>query len=146
MKRKTTSLVVISAAAVALVVIAATAGSLLADTPLYTLRMEQLSSEMHFLPTAVNGFDYNTENGYTMDHDVAAYSSPLFGDTVFQKTCWGITCTDPTCPETCPATCYLTCPNTCGNTCPATCPATCNPTCNDFTCKTCQTCITCIEC
>ena len=38
-------------------------------TPLFTVRMEQVSSEMKFLPTAVEEFVYTAEQGYELDFD-----------------------------------------------------------------------------
>jgi hypothetical protein len=63
------------------------------STPLFILRMEQASSGMNFLPTAMTQFMYVTEKGYT----VAGLTSvvPL---------------EEPTAPLTCPQTCDdLTC-------------------------------------
>ena len=42
----------------------------LSSTPLYTFRMEQVSSEMSFLPTERNNFTYTTEKGYNMQYAV----------------------------------------------------------------------------
>lgn len=41
------------------------------NTPLYTFRMEQQSSEMNFLPGTMNTFIYTTEKGYTLDQDAS---------------------------------------------------------------------------
>jgi hypothetical protein len=97
------------------------------DAPLYTVRMEQQSSKMSFLPTAVNQFTYTAENKYTVNCDVTAWC----GATPFNPLTIGFTCEtcrDPTC-VTCPATCLPTCPSTCSSTCPDTCD-TCESTCN----------------
>ncbi|MGC1123180.1 MAG: hypothetical protein WBA22_19015 [Candidatus Methanofastidiosia archaeon] len=124
----------------------ATVSPLMSDTPLFTLRMEQASSKMSFLPTAVNDFTYNTENGYTLNSCATGYcgGAVLRGtDATCFHTCMGETC--ETCYSTCPDTCWSTCPNTCPNTCSATCPntcfSTCPITCDDATCpQTCNTC------
>ncbi len=103
----------------------ATASSLMADTPLFTLRMEQASSKMNFLSTAMNGFTYNTRNGFTLNSCALGYCGGvvLLGtDATCHPTC-------DTCASTCPDTCFSTCPDTCINTCPNTCPATCPNTC-----------------
>ncbi|MBU7029879.1 MAG: hypothetical protein HXS48_23290 [Theionarchaea archaeon] len=137
--KKKVFLAVMSVVAVACVVVLATASSLLADTPLYTLRMEQASSEMNFLPTEMNGFTYTAENGYTLNHEVSGYcsSAALLDTGVWTcepnthewtcKTCdTCLTCdtcfhceTQNTC-DTCD-----TCTYTCASTCKATCPFTC---------------------
>ena len=141
---------------VTLAVIAATtvkASSSISNTPLYTVRMEQASSGMNFLPTQVNEFTYITEKGYSVNYATLGYCgvSPFStGDTCEPDTCELETCEDPTCPWTCwqtcsytcnptcnSSTCLNTCPSTC-RTCPPTCPLTCEPTCREFTCvKTC---------
>lgn len=144
------------------------------DTPLYTVRMEQVSSAMHFLPTAVNGFVYNTESGYTLDHGLnyitvtpatPTYIGPTCdytcaytceGHTHFGLTCW-YTCGNFTyLVHTCEMSCGLwtcdggatcsTCVQTCLPTCQYTCPATCLNTCNGYTCDdtSCQN--TCYTC
>lgn len=86
------------------------------STPLYTVRMEQISSEMNFLPTAVNGFTYTAEKGYTVNCEVSAYNGAnLFNPLTIGTTCE--TCHDPTC-VTCFHTCLPTCDDTtCRNTC-----------------------------
>ncbi len=123
-------------------------------TPLYAIRMEQASSEMNFLPTAVNGFTYNTEKGYTVDYNSSTYCSAQLLTTSSNDTCYGYSTCDgsytcwqtcsgythggytcqPTCyvwtctPETCDITyCAFTCVavDTCMGTCSATCPSTC---------------------
>lgn len=130
MKRKQIYLVVVSAAIVSLVVACVSASSL-PNTPLYTLRMEQTSSKMNFLPTAMNEFTYTAEAGYTLGCDVSGGRGAILRGT--DATC------HPTC-STCPLTCDETCPDTCENTCPYTCD---DPTCPDtcpVTCSTCQTC------
>lgn len=110
------------------------------STPLYNIRMEQQSSKMNFLPTAVNGFTYTTEKGYNLGCDipgVAGYCgvSPLA--TSPASTC-NPSCFD-TCEDTCLWTCFDTCENTC-STCESTCPATCPDTCYDTCPATCWTC------
>jgi hypothetical protein len=132
--------------------------SSLTSTPLYTIRMEQVSHKMGFLPTAVNGFTYTTESGYTVNYGVSGHGNaePLMthqADTFCtcfpwcetseytcesQPTCMITcnTCINPTCP---PVTCFSTCQGgTCTDpTCPATCPNTCEDTCPN-TCSTCS--------
>lgn len=135
------TIVVFSAVLVSLAVTYVTASSSI-NTPLYNVRMEQQSSKMNFLPTAVNGFTYTAEEGCNLDcgfSGAAGYCgvSPLA--TSPASTC-NPSCFD-TCEETCEWTCFDTCSNTCSTctdpTCPATCPATCstcNPTCDEPTC------------
>lgn len=136
MKRKMLA-AVISVAVASLTIACVTASSLTSHSPLYTLRMEQQSSKMNFLPSEMNGFIYNTENGYILNYGVQGWCGGVTPNLVTLKTCEG-TCIEPTCPDTC----RLTCDDpTCANTCPATCPLTCD-TC-DQTCLSCETCITC---
>lgn len=130
-----------------------TASPLAVDTPLYTVRMEQMSHKMHFLPTAVNGFDYIVEGAYNVNCDVVAYCAESLGDCTRHETtclvtcpdscqgtcgtCQGVvTCDDTSCQPTCPA---YTCLDTCWETCDVWCTVggiTCKPTC-DLTCDTC---------
>ena len=138
MNRKQKVLVaVVSGVCISLVVSTVIASSLAAHAPLYTVRMEQASSKMNFLPTQVNTFTYVAENGYTLNYDIAGCEG-IRGEPTTGRTCEG-TCYDPTCPLTCWSTCD---DPTCGDTCPDTCPLTC------YTCeKTCDTCpYTCIGC
>ena len=123
---------------VVLAVTAVIADSSLFNTPLYTFRMEQASSEMNFLPTELNKFDYNAENGYTMDHEVIM-GYCIDGSSI-QYT--GYTCPPVTCETciTCPVTCYSTCVSTCTNTCVSTC-NTCVDTCPSTCVNTCNTCV-----
>jgi hypothetical protein len=143
--------IVIVAAGLVLAVLgvaAVTGNPSMPNTPLYTIRMEQASNAMSFLPKPVNQFTYVTEKKHDLNCNVAAYHGkhPLStGDTCPEDTCEPPTC-PWTCYETCPntcnptcnsPTCFNTCPNTC-MTCPATCPQTCEPTCKEETCiKTC---------
>lgn len=133
MDRKRISLAMISAALLSLMIAAATASFSVSYTPLYTLRMEQVSSENSFLPTLVNPFTYSAEEGYTLNY---GFSEGCCGATplsqTFQPTCeFYNTCdeTCSTCPNTCWQTCQDTCPNSCSPTCPNTCPSTCPSTC-----------------
>lgn len=127
------SLVVVSIALV-LLVTAVTASPWASSTPLYTLRMEQASSEMNFLPTTMNSFTYTTEKGYTLNYNTGYCDVNPLSDkpTSAQTPCkW----TDPY--STCSGyTCWLSCGGTC-ETCAVTCPNTCNPTCTGSTCITC---------
>lgn len=129
-------IIMVSATAVLLAITAVTAYNRSTNTPLYTVRMEQASSKMNFLPTAVKGFTYTAEKGYTLNYDVGYFNViPLEPPTNYQtcpETICGSTCeTCQTCPATCPDTCPATCRYTCDDpTCPATCPYTCDdPTC-----------------
>lgn len=109
-------------------------------TPLYTIRMEQASNSMHFLPTAVSEFTYTTEKGCILVYEGHTSVNPLEEPTV-----------PVTCPNTCYDTCQSTCPYTCESTCDgATCEDTCQSTCEGPTCggtcygPTCKsTCMTC---
>ena len=60
----------VAAVVAAITFLAATAATArrIPDTPLYMYRMETQSSEMDFLPTAVNGFTYSTEKGSTLQY------------------------------------------------------------------------------
>lgn len=111
------------------------------NTPLYTYRMEQASSEMDFLPTEKNDFTYTTEGGYNLNYDVLGCcddQNPLI--QTWQYTCeFYETCDTCSTCSTC-STCPATCPNTCQNTCPYTCWNTCPVTCRN-TCETCAPCI-----
>lgn len=136
--------------------VALSARSQTTSTPLYTLRMEQASSKMNFLPTTVNEFTYTAEKGYEYAYKVSGYCGELFDFTEIPcqitdescvKTC-RLTCS--TCGSTCGYTCGYTCGCSCGftcDTCVATCGNTCNPTCDAITCDSCiNTCITCSSC
>jgi len=141
MKRKTKmSVAVLSTVIAFLVITAVTTGSQASlNTPLYTFRMEQASSEMNFLSMERNNVAYTIENGSTLNYNVSgkycsAKSSPAICLTDPRMcsadvgTCAMVTCAS-TCPNTCPSTCSDTCENTCGNTCPSTCWPTCGETC-----------------
>jgi hypothetical protein len=112
-------------------------------TPLYTVRMEQASSEMNFLPTAVNGFTYNTRKGFTVNHEGSACCSAQLLSTGSVDTCYGYSTCDGS--YTCWQTCYgythggATClPSYCAWTCT---PETCSPTYCSFTCVFIDTCM-----
>ena len=145
-------LVASSVAIVLLAAVAVTASSSI-STPLYTMRMEQVSSKMGFLPTQMNGFVYSAENGSIVNYNVltSCFAAPLAPTNGGGETCWPQcdtsqpTCStcDETCSNTCPATCPYTCPNTCISTCQATCVTCIWPTCDYFTCLiTCACCTT----
>ena len=104
---------------------AVTASPRMSNTPLYTVRMEQASSNMHFLPTTVNDFTYTAENKYTLHYDIFldGHMDMVRDVPDTESTCYGWTCFQ-TCTSTCPYTCY-TCPNTCQHTCQITCWAGC---------------------
>ena len=114
------------------------------NTPLYAFRMEQASSKMNFLPTAVNGFVYTAEEGYNFNYSATGCCGdvkPL--DTSDATPTCALTCypTSCTCWQTCPYTCAATCPVTCDDpTCPNTCPVTCVPTCTDSCYQSCIFC------
>jgi hypothetical protein len=133
----------ISAAPAFLAVGTVIASSQTVETPFYTVRMEQASSKMDFLPTAVTTFTYTAESGYTVHYDVTAWCGGKAADITEGRSCDG-TCYDPTCPLTCNPTCdsstcdtcegytcedtscQLTC-DTCTNTCGFSCWETCPP-------------------
>jgi len=139
--RKEMSIIVVIVVVVFLAVTAVTARSSLSSTPLYTVRMEQRSSKMNFLPTPVNEFTYTTEKGYVLNYEVCVghycSAAPLGKCTQYSTTCIN-TCPN-TCVNTCPDTCDgytcddTSCQNTCeGPTCEWTCGnPTCDPTCED---------------
>jgi hypothetical protein len=133
-----------------LLVTIVTAGSWMSSSPLYTVRMEQASSEMNFLPTALSGFTYVTEKGHMLDYccsngycgmmplgtstgSICDTCYPICDETqeytCYQTSCQSTCYTCSTC-STCPG--QWTCPNTC-RTCFSTCPYTC------CTCKVCET-------
>jgi hypothetical protein len=126
-KTKKMSVAVIGIAIVLFAAACVTASSQISSTPLYTLRMEQASGEMNFLPTETNGFYYTAENGYTLNYDASGRGYNVERLDTYQYTCEFY----PTCNYTCPVTCGKTCPYTCdGHTCPYTCVYTCEgPTC-----------------
>ena len=137
-------LVVSSVAIVLLAAVAVTASSSI-STPLYTVRMEQVSSKMNFLPTQMNGFTYTAEKGSILNYNVSnrCFAAPLAPTNGGGETCWPQCDTSqPTC-STCDETCSSTCPYTCsGETCSDTCgqKVTCDwytcyvPTCDWYTC------------
>jgi len=130
---------------VLLAVACVTASSLAVSTPLYTVRMEQASSRMNFLPAEKNGFIYAAENGYNLNYEVTAYCGDMetLGKCTYNETTCAVTCeTCETC-ETCPGmftcentSCQPTCPlGTCAATCAYTCPYTCDYSCEGgYTC------------
>lgn len=132
MNRKKVSIAVVSTAVAFLAVTCVTASRQTLNTPLYTFRIEQASSGMSFLSTAVNEFSYNTRDGYTLNWGFVIDRRPisLFILNTYRQETWceprdddpGI-CPDPTSELTCPYTCkdtdQFTCPDTCGF-CPPT--------------------------
>lgn len=136
MNRKKLVIAVMSVSVALFAVTAVVAYPSTLNTPLYTVRMEQLSSKMNFLPTTMNDFAYTTENGYNVNYDVTG----CFNGAEPHIVTWNNTCefirTCPgyyTCQYTCDyyytchfETCLPTCPDTCeGCTCCCTCPPTC---------------------
>lgn len=105
MNRKTIIVVGIIATTALLTVTGVTAFTQTYNTPLYTLRMEQASSNMHFLPTTVNEFTYNAEKEFTLNMSTQEYggAQPL-GPLTEQENCtslgWYTCSTCETC-ETC---------------------------------------------
>ncbi|MBU7018406.1 MAG: hypothetical protein HXS44_12925 [Theionarchaea archaeon] len=128
--KKAMSFVIVFVVVTFLAITCVTARSLASNTPLYTLRMEQASSKMNFLPTTVNKFAFTAEKGYELTCNIDGNSRDLHGiDTPsFDETeCYPCPTYVLTCPDTCD-TCLDTCPDTCeGPTCPV-------PTCDDETC------------
>jgi len=103
--KKKVPLAVISAVLLSLVVTFAATTSL-SDTPLYTYRMEQASSEMGFLPAKMNEFTYNTEKGFELVFIVAGCCDvEPCGDTWYwtcsTSTCYRSTCGGVTCWNSC---------------------------------------------
>jgi hypothetical protein len=98
---------VMSAVLVSFVILVVTASSLASSTPLYTVRMEQASSQMHFLPTAVTEFTYTAAPGVELNYTVMESNSIRGPNT--QGTC--LTCLIETCQgdPTCESTCEFTC-------------------------------------
>ncbi|MBU7016580.1 MAG: hypothetical protein HXS44_03660 [Theionarchaea archaeon] len=138
--RKIVFIVVVNAVVLLLAVNAIVAHGRTANTPLYTVRMEQVSSKMNFLPKAVNGFNYTTEKGYSMNYELPRKSGDVVPFDTWEQP-W--TCYYSTCQETCSTCDGPTCPDTCVDTCDGpTCPAeTCDePTCYVTGCgeKTCR--------
>ena len=135
MDRKKVLITVASIAMASLAITAVTASSLALNTPLYTLRMEQASSKMNFLPTAMNKFAYTTENGYNLDYEaLVGYCGavPLGSLYTCEVTCPYVTCVVGTCSSCSGYTCDAT---SCQPTCWYTCEWTCNQwTCPGFTC------------
>jgi len=120
-KQKLMSYIVVIAVFALLAVTAVTASAWRpSHTPLYTMRMEQASSEMNFLSTARNNFAYTTGRGYELNYDVAGYCvAGLAGEVSVSGPCFETEC------STCWPTCVNTCSNTCVNTCLYTCVSTC---------------------
>jgi hypothetical protein len=143
---KKMSVAMTSVVLISLVVLFVTASSLVADTPLYTMRMEQASSKMNFLPTTVNGFTYTAENGVCVDLASEKYCG---GQIVFCMTTpydtYCETCGPETCEETCEGVTCDSCEQTCDNTCWGTCPATCPNTCVSCAVSCSGTCDTCLQ-
>jgi hypothetical protein len=137
MDRRKLLLVAVIMVTASLAITCVTAHSLTANTPLYILRMEQASSKMNFLPTAVNGFIYTAEKGYEVTYDTRGNCgiNGCFNDANPMATS-GVSCVETMCNPcetyggqyTCQYTCPATCPVTCYNTCPGSKPS-CNDTC-----------------
>ena len=112
--------VIVGIAVASVTVAAVTARSLTYNTPLYTVRMEQASSGMNFLPTEMNDFTFTAEIGYNLNYvpEYCGAESPhVYAKTYGGgDTCWGYY----TCPFTCKynITCYYTCRPTACAPCP----------------------------
>ena len=120
--------IITSIVAVFLAVVTASPG-VQSKTPLYTIRMEQASSNMHFLPTEVNEITYTTTQGYTLTCDIPTWKS---NSTEPGSTYW--VTHDCTCWGTMHCTCWLTVDCTCWHTLNCTCWDTGYCTCSPFTC------------
>ena len=70
-----------------LAVSAVTANPQTLNTPLYTFRMEQASSEMNFLPEEKSTFIYTTEKGYQLNAYVHGYPNNVKSLPVTYHTC-----------------------------------------------------------
>lgn len=135
MDRKLKTAIAMTVAAFVFFAAVVTASSFVAsDTPLYSYRMEQASNKMHFLPTDMNTFSYNTEKGYNLDFEVTGNPGDGILDT--WQTPW--TCVFSTCVYTCTTCDAPTCPDTCEQTCPATCGWTCGGSCDTCVTKPCK--------
>ena len=142
MNRKRMSIAVLIVGIAILAATFVTASSWTFPTPLYTFRMEQASSKMNFLPSAMNDFVYSTEKGCTLNSDAQGCCNGSVPLSTSPETA----CTPPCEPTEAGNTCGNTCPNTSCNTCWSTCPNTCPWTC-EWTCLTCySTCCTCKYC
>lgn len=124
-KQELMSLMAVDALALLAVTAATASSERSSHTSLYTVRMEQASSDMNFLPTAKNNIAFITGSGYGLNCDVAGYCSAKPLDTGGAFTC-EVSC-DP-CLDTECSTCWATCVSTC-DTCAYTCPYTCAATC-----------------
>ncbi|MGD2248041.1 MAG: hypothetical protein PVF58_06515 [Candidatus Methanofastidiosia archaeon] len=121
-----------------------TAQRAIEGTPLFTYRMEQASSKMHFLPTEKNSFDYKTEKSSILNCNSSSGYCGM-ANMANLRCSEGSTCPD-TCLDTCPHTCPYTCPNTCqGWTCnnSTCCSSTCWETCGTCQAATCE--CTCVD-
>jgi hypothetical protein len=142
MDRKKISVAVTSVAVTFLAITCVTASFQTTNTPLYTVRMEQASSKMNFLPTEMNEFTYITEKEYNLDYCITGRCNSHGGGDVTPllpytcSTCDEYYCEEPTHCGTC-VTCYSTCQSSCGGTCSTctglTCEGTCYPTECDWT-------------
>ena len=81
-------------------------------TPLYTVRMEQASSGMHFLPTEANTFTLTAEKGCSFDYGAVSLAVSADKPVATGATCED-TCDDPTCPAVCLSTFRYTCTPPC---------------------------------
>jgi hypothetical protein len=136
MDKKQSMLVMIGACIAFLAITTVIAGSRTSNTPLYTYRMEQASYKMNFLPTRMNGFVYETEEGCVLDCGGCGIQCEQCGDVKPLNPYTCATCDEYYCenPSLCYGTCYSTCSTCSGNTCDETsCQNTCS-TCQQYTC------------
>lgn len=141
MDRKKMSVVLTGGIVAFLAMTCITALPRMTSTPLYTVRMEQASSEMNFLPTEMNTYVYTAAKGYNLNCCITGRCSCSGGDVnpllpYTCGTCDEYYCEEPTHCGTC-VTCYSTCQSSCGGTCStcsgSTCEDTCYPTECDWT-------------
>jgi hypothetical protein len=102
-----TTLVVTVGMVVLLATLFVTTGISVASTPLFTVRMEQVCSDMNFVPDLVIGFSYMTEKGHDLKCNSPSCdisSSGTLGTTL--RTC--DPCIKPTPAPTGPVSCEFT--------------------------------------
>lgn len=99
MKKTQKILIASSISLVFLVITGVYASSGVTHTPLHTIRMEQVSSDMNFLPVEMNDFTYTTGQGCTIVCDTGQSSN---GAYLFDTgTCCMVTCDFVTCELPC---------------------------------------------
>ena len=131
MKGKQVIVVICIAIFTAVITVVASSSSF--STPLYTIRMEQASSKMNFLPKEANQFIYTAINGHKIFYDIK--SNGIFDDPPESQY---DTCVMTECDYTCGLDCQTIeeCPTGDPETCEGTsCTPTCESTCDDPTCE-----------